>query len=250
MTRLVAATAIALAVLAAVPARGVAAEPPLTRAQVEEIVREYLLKHPEVVMESLRAMEERQREAQHQAARAAIAARQGDLLRDAASPVAGNPNGDVTVVEFFDYRCRYCKAVAPTLKQLLAQDPKVRLVYKEFPILGPESLVASRAALAARAQGKYQPFHDALMSATGPLTKAEVLRIAGSVGLDVAALEKAMASPDIDRALEKNRALASALGLRGTPAFVIGTEIVPGAVPLERLKELVARARAEQKAKQ
>jgi protein-disulfide isomerase len=221
-----------------------ASAPVLTREQVEEIVREYITKNPEVVVDAVRAMEDRKREAQAQASRTAIAARQAELLRDSSSPVAGNVKGDVTIVEFFDYKCGYCKAVAPTVKQLLAEDANIRLIYKELPILGEESRTASRAALAARAQGKYRAFHEALMSADGALTKEEVFRIAGSVGLDVAKLEQAMASKEIDAVLNKNRALASAIGLRGTPAFVIGSELVPGAVPLERFKELVARARA------
>jgi protein-disulfide isomerase len=237
------------------PARRVAAAPsdagaaPLTREQVEEIVRDYITRHPEVVVDAVRAMEDRKREAQAQASRTAIAARQVELLRDASSPVGGNTKGDVTIVEFFDYKCGYCKAVAPTVKQLLAEDPNVRLIYKELPILGEESRTASRAALAARAQGRYRALHEALMSADGALTREEVLRIAGTVGLDVAKLEQAMASKEIDAVLSKNRALASAIGLRGTPAFVIGSELVPGAVPLERFKELVARARAAAPAK-
>jgi len=218
---------------------------PLSREAVEAIVRDYLLKNPELIVESVRAFQQRQQTQEQERVAGVLAARRAELHQDPNAPVAGNPRGDVTVVEFFDYRCTYCKSVAPAVRQLLEQDPNVRLVYKEFPILGPESVVAARAALAARAQGKYVAFHNALMAAGGgPLTLAEVLRIAGQVKLDTARLQTDMDAPEIRALLQKNLALAQELGIRGTPAFVVGTEVVPGAMDLAALKELVARARA------
>ena len=215
----------------------------LTREQIEQIVREYLVKNPEVVMDALRAAQAKQREAQQQQTVQAIAGSREQLLRDSGSPVGGNVAGDVTVVEFFDYACPHCKAVATTVKQLLRDDPQVRLVYKELPVLGAASVTAARAALAAREQDKYYAFHDALMSSTGPLSEAVIFRLAGQVGLDVDRLKQDMASPAVSDALKKNTALAQKLGVNGTPAFIVGDDFAPGAVPLGRLKEMVGRAR-------
>jgi protein-disulfide isomerase len=226
------------------PARAQDAAQAPSREALEEIIREYILKHPEVIVESVRAFQERQQAQARERSAAALVARRADLTQDPASPVGGNSRGDVTVVEFFDYRCGYCRAVAATVRQLLQEDPNVRLVYKEFPILGPESLLAARAALAARVQGKYVAFHEALMGAENPLTLDQILKIAGQVGLDVTRLQSDMEAPEIPAALQRNHQLAQELGIRGTPAFVVGTEMVPGALDLERLKELVARARS------
>ncbi len=230
------------------PAHGVrAAEAPdaPSRQAIEKAIRDYLKAHPEVVEEALQVLEARRREEEKRRAREAVQANRDQLLNDGASPVGGNPQGDVTVVEFFDYRCGYCKGVAPDVKKLLQEDPNVRLVYKEFPILGPESALAARAALAAHAQGKYRPFHDALMAASGPLTMPAILQLARKAGLDAAKLRLAMEAPEIRATIERNRALADALGITGTPAFVVGTELVPGAVDLHALKALVSQARAK-----
>ena len=218
------------------------AEAPPTEA-IERVVRDYLARHPEVVVEALRAMEERQRAAEHEQARAAIRARQDDLLRDPASPVGGNPRGDVTVVEFFDYNCPHCRRAAETVAKLTEEDRGLRLVYKELPILGPDSLVAARVALAAHAQGKYLELHRALMATAEALTGPAVLEIARGLGLDDTRLKAEMWSAEITAAIEKNRALAQALGLSGTPAFVVGTDLIPGAIGLEAFRETVGRAR-------
>jgi protein-disulfide isomerase len=216
---------------------------PLSRQQVEEIVREYLQKNPEIVIDALRAAQAKQREAQREQQLQAITQHREDLLRDSTSPVGGNAAGDVTVVEFFDYACPHCKNVTRQVKQLLREDPKVRFVYKELPVLGEASVVAARAALAAREQGKYFAFHDALMANTGALNDATIFRVAGEVGLDVARLKTDMASEPVNNAIQKNRQLAQAIGVTGTPAFVIGDDVAPGAVPIARLKEMVAKAR-------
>jgi protein-disulfide isomerase len=214
-----------------------------SRQVIEQIVREYILGHPEIIVESLRALEQRQREAHREKVRETIAARHDELLTDPASPLGGNLQGDVTVVEFFDYRCGYCKEMAGTVKQLLQDDPGIRLVYKELPILGGESVLAARAALASNGQGKYAAFHDALMEASGSLTREAVLKIAERVGLDTAQLGADMEKPEILAALQKNYALAQALGVNATPSFIVASELVPGAVDLARLKDLVTRAR-------
>ena len=216
---------------------------PLSREQIEQIVRDYLLKNPEVVTDALRAAQAKQREAQREQQQQAISKHRDELLRDASSPVGGNVSGDVTVVEFFDYACPHCKNVTKQVKQLLREDPKVRFVYKELPVLGEASISAARAALAAREQNKYFAFHDALMANPGALSDAVIFRVAGEVGLDVDRLKKDMASAPITEALQKNRTLAQNLGVNGTPAFVVGDEVAPGAVPVARLKEMVERTR-------
>jgi protein-disulfide isomerase len=214
-----------------------------SRAAIEQIVREYLMAHPEVLVEALTAYQEKQEAEQAEAQRQALVSRQDELFKNPTSPVVGNPQGDVTLVEFFDYQCGYCKSVHADVRRLLDSDGKVRLVLKEFPILGPASLTASRAALAAQKQGKYDALHNALMENRGQLDDDKIMRIAGSVGVDVERLKKDMQAPDIQDALQRNLRLAGELNIRGTPAFVIGDQIIPGAVSLERLKEMVAAGR-------
>lgn len=223
-----------------------ATEPPgsLSKEAVERIVREYLLANPDVIVEALRGLEERQRADERQRTSLAIRAHRDELLADPDAPVGGNPQGDVTIVEFFDYRCGYCKRVAPTVTQVLRNDGQLRIVYKELPVLGPESTLAARAALAAHGQGKYMALHEALMAASGPLTPDAIMTIAGQVGVDTAKLQEDMQSPEITARLQRNHVLARALGVRGTPAFVIGDELVPGAVDLATITRLVEQARA------
>ena len=218
---------------------------PAAKGAIEEIVRDYIKAHPEVIEESLEHLGERRQAEALQRGREVVAAHQDELFRDPDSPVHGNPSGDVTVVEFFDYRCRYCRAVAGTVTQLLKDDPKVRLVYKDYPILGDLSVVASKAALAARAQDKYPAFHEALMAVKGELTEGSVLEIAAGVGLDTARLTADMQAPAITQLIEKNRSLGKALGLTGTPVFIVGPELAPGALDLAEMKALVAQARAK-----
>ncbi|MGZ9190337.1 MAG: DsbA family protein, partial [Nitrospira sp.] len=161
---------------------------------------------------------------------------------DPTSPVSGNPSGDITVVEFFDYRCGYCKRVAGAVTQLQKDDSRVRVVYKDFPILGEASELAAKAALASNAQGKHQAFHEALLAAKGEMTKESILTVAGEVGLDTKRLEADMTKPEWQQVIDRNRALAKDLGISGTPGFIVGTELVPGALDVNGLKELIARA--------
>jgi protein-disulfide isomerase len=214
------------------------------KSEIEQIVKEYLLAHPEIIVQSLNAFQQKQEAAEAEAQRSALSSRQDELFRNPTSPVIGNPKGDVTLVEFFDYQCGYCKAVHADVRRLLDTDGKVRLVYKEFPILGPASVTASRAALAAQRQGKYDALHVALMENRGQLDDDKIYRIAGSVGLNVDQLKKDMQAPEINDVLQRNLRLASELNIRGTPAFVVGDQIIPGAVSLDKLKELIAAGRA------
>jgi len=216
---------------------------PDQRKAIESIIRDYLTKNPEVMLDALEAAKEKLTKEAHDKAGAALVARRQELFEDPASPIAGNPKGDVSVVEFFDYRCPYCKQVEPSLEALLKEDRQLRLVYKEMPVLGQASMIASKAALAARNQGKYDDFHRALMNTKGQLDEAALFKIAGSVGLDIDRLKRDMAAPEIEKAIKANLELADALDIRGTPGFVIGEEIVPGAVDLGTLKQLIAAAR-------
>jgi len=213
---------------------------------IERIIREYLLKNPEVILEAIETLEKRRNENAQDAAKAAIAERRNEIFNDPDAPVAGNPRGDIAIVEFFDYRCPYCKQVVGPLAQLLKEDGKLRLVHKELPILGPDSLLASRAALAARKQDKYHQMHAALMRLR-TLDEASILRAATEQGLDANRLKNDMQSPEVEQSLERNRALARALNITGTPAFIIGDALVPGAIDLKTMKSLVADARAAKK---
>lgn len=215
------------------------------RQEVEGIIHDYLMQHPDVLIAALREAEAKMKRDDDAKASQAVATHRAQVFGDPQTPVGGNPQGDVTLVEFFDYRCPYCKEVEPSIEAMLKQDPKLKLVYKEFPILGPVSVTAAHAALAARAQGKYQAFHTAMMAARGNITDDTVYRIAGSVGLDVAKLKRDMAGPEVAQAIKANMKLADALDIRGTPAFIIGDKLVPGAVDLDALKTMIADARKQ-----
>ena len=234
-----------MAVLAAGSASATDALSPAQRKATEELVRDYILNNPDVIIQSLRDYEEKQRQTAEKEAEQAIAANRQALERDASSPVAGNPNGDVTIVEFFDYRCGFCKKVLPSVRELLKTDGKVRWVFKEFPILGPDSGTASQFALAAwrTAPEKYLPFHMALMEHRGDLGETQIMEIAKKVGLDVESLKKARTDPEIKSTIERNMDLAHTLEVNGTPAFVVGGHLVPGAVDLATLRQLVEEAR-------
>jgi len=229
-------------VLLAATGAAAAAEPlsPEQKDAVEKMIHDYIVDHPQVLFDAL------QSGAQSHAidfSKQAIAANRDALLADPTSPVGGNPAGDVTVVEFFDYRCPYCKEVEPSLEALLAQDGKVRIVFKEFPILGPASLFASRIALAARAQGKYDAFHHEMINTKGAIDNATVERVATGVGIDLAKAKEAAKSAQIDQLIRRNYVLAEALHIQGTPAFVIGDELVQGTAEIDILKQLIAAAR-------
>ena len=228
--------------LAGAPTR--AQTPALSQEAIESIVREYLLSHPDVIMESLRRAQEREQQAVKAESRANVESRRQALFQDPGSPVGGNPAGDVTVVEFFDYRCPYCRRMEPLIKTLLAEDQGIRLVYKELPILGPESVLAARAALAARGQGKYVEAHDLLFSASGPFTPDTLATLLAGIGVDGQRLRADMQAPEIAGLLGRELALAEALRINGTPAFVIGSELVVGAVDIATLRDLVQKVRS------
>jgi protein-disulfide isomerase len=215
----------------------------MTVEQVEKIVRDYLLREPKVVFDALQELQRQEAEATAARQKAAIATNQKKLLDDPLTPVGGNPDGDVTLVEFFDYRCTYCRRVVASVRELLDEDSGLRVVFKDMPVLGPDSVRAARAALASRKQDGYVPFHFALM-ASDDLSLAGIRATAEGVGLNPDQLEKDMDAPEVNAVIEANYALAHELGIEGTPAFVIGDQLIPGAVEKARLEHLIDEARS------
>ncbi len=218
-----------------------AADAPLDKAAVEKIVKDYIMGNPQVILDSV---SDYQKKARTERMSEGLKKNKDLLLKDQEAPAAGNLQGDITVVEFFDYNCGYCKHAFPEVKALIEKDKNVRVVFREFPILGPTSLTASKWALAAHKQKKYFEFHAALMGNKSPITDEALEKLAKDTGLDVAQMKKDVAGPDVLAQVEKSRRLAESLGLTGTPAFVIGDEVVPGAIQLDGTEKLVAKARA------
>jgi len=213
------------------------------KKQIEAIVHDYLKTHPEVLMEAIQAADDKLKSDARDKAGKALAVHRDEVFNDPRSPFAGNPKGDVTLVEFFDYRCPYCKQVEPALEKLIGEDRQLRFVFKEFPVLGPESETAARVALAARKQGKYDAFHRAMMAATGRIDEVVIFKVAASAGFDVDKARQDMKSPEVEQELKANLALGRALDLDGTPSFIIGDTIVPGAISADALRQLIADAR-------
>jgi len=210
-----------------------------------ELLRTYLLKHPEIIEEAMQALRERQ--AAEGTAKTAQAVREhrDELLADPMSPVVGNPDGKVTVVEFFDYNCPYCRAAGPMVTELLQSNADVRFVYKEFPTLAPSSRFAARAALAARRQNPelYTVFHDRLMRATDRLAEDGIVEIAREAGVDVDRMRADMEDPAIDKSIDGNIELARAIGVTGSPTFIIGDAMLVGVKPLQQMESAIADAR-------
>ncbi len=220
------------------------------RNEIEKIIHDFIMKSPETIMRSLQEYQARQEAEKEKQIVDVIRERRDDLINDPDSYVAGNPDGDVTMVEFFDYRCGYCKRVHPVVQKLVKDDGNIRLVYKEFPILGPASLYATRAAIASLPGDKYLPFHNALMEARGELTEERVLFIAAEVGLDADQIEATMdTSKDrVREIIAKNFELAEALKITGTPAFVVGDAVIRGAADMATFVEVISDTRKKQKA--
>jgi protein-disulfide isomerase len=219
----------------------------LTKSDVEQIVRDYLVKNPEILVEMSNALRAKQESQQSVNDKAMIQAHASDLY-GAKDPEAGNPKGKLTVVEFFDYNCGYCKRAHPLVKQLLTEDKDIRYIYKQFPILSPTSAYAARAALAVQLSQpeKYQAFHDALYSHQGPLaSEAQVKQIAESAGINWSKAQAKFKDASIDKTLGTNRALAEAMNISGTPGFIIGDQILRGAPrDMASLQDVIKDARA------
>lgn len=206
---------------------------------IEQSIHDYIMSHPEVIIESLTAHQQRTR----QEATDKALNDHGEYLLKGSHPEGGNPQGDVTLVEFFDYNCGYCKKAMHDVMKLVKDDGKVRMVFIEFPILGPTSEVASHYALASRAQGKYVEFHTALMESTGALSEGKLEEIAKSVGLDVEKLRSDAKSKEIQDEIQKNREVVLQLGVTGTPGFLIGKDLYPGYLQYDDLRRAVAASR-------
>jgi protein-disulfide isomerase len=213
------------------------------RAAIEGVVRDYLKAHPELVLDALNALEAKDKAKREEAAKQAVLSQQDALKNDPTAYVAGNPKGDVTIVEFFDYNCPYCRSVAPEIQSLIADDKKLRVILKEWPIKGPDSIGIAQVSLAAAKQPKFLAFHFALLAEQDHVDQAGALAVAKKAGLDMDRLQKDMKAMDSMAIVRRNDELAQKIGVDGTPAFVIGNAVVPGAMPAEKLKQLIADVR-------
>ena len=215
----------------------------LSKDQMQELVLQTIRDNPEIVMEAIQALQAREEQAQADHAQAVLSANRAALDNDPNAPVLGNPDGDVTVVEFFDYNCGYCRRTFSDVHALIKADSNLRVVMREWPILGEESVYAARAALASRAQGKYEEFHNALMSFEGRANETSVGIIAVELGIDIEKLKRDMEAPEVVAHIQTSLQLTQALNLNGTPAFIFGNQLVPGAIELEQMQALVAQSR-------
>ena len=209
------------------------------RAQIEAVVHDYVLAHPEIIPQAIQKLQDQQTGSMVAANRTAITEPVGNAW-------AGNPKGDVTLVEYFDYDCGYCRASLPMLAELVKDDPGLRIVFREFPVLTPESETAARWSLAAAKAGRFEQFHQALYAA-GPVSDATIAAAAKAAGLDPAKLRLAAADPSAEEEIRKNLAVGRELGMTGTPSWVIGDRVISGALPIDRMKQMIADARAAAK---
>jgi protein-disulfide isomerase len=240
------AAALAIAVVAALPARAQSFSD-AQRGEIERIVKDYLVAHPEVLQDVMSELEKRQTAAKAEQQTTGVREHKEVLFNSSHQVTLGNPHGDVTMVEFFDYNCGYCKRALGDMLQLLKTDPNLKVVLKEYPVLGPGSVEAAQVAVAARMQDKtgkkYLEFHQKLLGGHGPADKAHALAAAKEVGFDVARIEKDLGSDEVRDTLKENLKVADAIGLDGTPSYIIGTDVVIGAQGYDALKEKVDAAR-------
>jgi protein-disulfide isomerase len=237
----------ALAIVAAPPAASAQTFSDGQRGEIETIIKSYLVTHPEVLEEAMAELNKRQAAAESEKHQASIAQNSETIFNSPRNVTLGNKNGDVTFVEFFDYNCGYCKRAMTDMLDLMKSDPKLKVVLKEFPVLSEGSVEAAKVAVAVRMQdpggSKYLDFHQKLLGGRGPADKARALAAAKDAGLDVARIEKDLAGPEVRATLEENFKLAEAMGMNGTPSYVIGKEVVVGAIGLDGLKEKIGLAR-------
>lgn len=224
----------------------VSAQDAMTKDEIKQLALEAILENPEIVMQAVEILRERERTAQANQATDALVAYKDLIQSDPNAFVLGNPDGDVTLVEFFDYNCGYCKRATPAVQTMLEEDPNLKVVLREFPILSEGSVFAARAALASRAQDKYEEFHFKLME----IPRADensVMKAAADLGMDVDKLRADMDDPMVEEHIATSRKLTEALGFTGTPSFIIGNEIVPGFIPADNMREVIAAQRVAQK---
>jgi protein-disulfide isomerase len=217
------------------------------RSEIEAVIRNYLVAHPEVLEDAMAELNKRQAAAEAEKHQASIAQNSEAIFNSPRGVVLGNKDGDVAFVEFFDYNCGYCKRAMADMLDLLKTDPKLKVVLKEFPVLSQGSVEAAQVAIAVRMQDpsgkKYLDFHQKLLGGRGPADKARALAAAKEAGLDVGRIEKDVASTEVRATIEENFKLAEAMGMNGTPSYVIGKQVVIGAIGLEGLKEKIGLAR-------
>lgn len=219
---------------------------PEEREKIEQVVQEYLLENPEIIAVAIRELQRRQTLARMAPG---IEMYRDYLENDPGAAVIGNPNGDVTVVEFFDYRCGFCRRHFPEVMKLVREDGNIRYIPRQYPILDregqtPVSLLASKAALAAQKQGKFEEFHVATMTSPGSLTEEGLYDIAGRIGLNVPQLKADMEDRLVEKSVQNTLAIGQDIGFTGTPGYIIGDDVILGAEGLGRLREAVNRARA------
>ena len=220
------------------------------KAGIEDIIKNYLTKdHPEVMMQAMQELQRRDQESAQTKTQDALKADADKVFSDPNSPIGGNPKGSVVMVEFFDYNCGYCKMSEPDTEKILKEDKDVKFIYKDFPILGPVSVEAAKAALASVKQNGYVKFHDALMAKKDHLSEDVIYQVAKDVGLNIEKLKKDAASDDVAAQIKANQALGRAIGVRGTPMFIIGSQVYPGALQYEQMKVAVDHAHEEVKNK-
>ncbi|MEM8849057.1 MAG: DsbA family protein [Pseudomonadota bacterium] len=222
-----------------------AAAQDFSEEEIKQLALQAILENPEIVMEAVSILQGREAAEAEAAARETLSENRDLLEQDPNAPVFGNPDGDITVVEFFDYNCPYCRRAGPEIDALIAADDNVRVVYREFPILGDGSVFAARAALAAREQGLYPEMHKALMAARGRVDERSVMMVAAEVGLDLDQLRVDMEAPEVQAHIDTTLQLAQQLGFNGTPAFVVGESLAPGLLTTDQLQEMIAAARDE-----
>lgn len=217
------------------------------RTEIEHIIKDYLVAHPEVLQDAMNELEKHQAVADAEKHRTIIKEQSDKLFSSPRQVTIGNPQGDVTLVEFFDYNCGYCRRALSDMLSLMKDDPNLRVVLKEFPVLGPGSVEAAQVAVAVRMQDKtgkkYLEFHQKLLGGRGQADKNRALAVAKDVGLDMSRIEKDMASDEVRATIDENLKMADLLGLNGTPSYIVGDEVVVGAVGLDALKGKVGAAR-------
>jgi protein-disulfide isomerase len=245
--RLLAPALFALALLGLPPVASAQSFSDSQRGDIETIIRTYLISHPEVLEEAMAELNKRQAAAEAEKHEATVAENAPAIFNSPRGVVLGNKDGDVTFVEFFDYNCGYCKRAMADMLDLMKTDPKLKVVLKEFPVLSPGSVEAAQVAVAVRMQDpsgkKYLDFHQKLLGGRGPADKAHAMAAAKDAGLDMARLDKDLASPEVKATIEENFRLAEAMGMNGTPSYVIGKQVVVGAIGLDGLKEKIGLAR-------
>lgn len=217
------------------------------KSEIEAVIKDYLLNHPEVLQDAMAELEKRQAAAEAEKTQTFLSSNAATVFNSSRQIVLGNPNGNVTMVEFFDYNCGYCKRAMADMLDLLKSDPNLRIVLKEFPVLGPGSVEAAKVAVAVRMQGKdgakYLEFHQKLLGGRGQADKARALAAAKDAGFDVAKIEADLENPEVKASLEETLRLGEQLGLNGTPSYIVGSDVVVGAVGLDALRGKISTAR-------